>query len=255
VAIPIEHLTQDQPALITISPRATLQDAVALMIEHDFSQLPVVEDGKPCGNPASFVTSNSIARALRIFGTALQDLRVRDAIIGARTISIDEDLFSKMDDLLDAYAVLVVNPDGTLAGIVTNYDTTQYFRSRAEDMLLVEDIETTLKDHVRVAYGGNESDPIGPLQTAISALGSPVDTIRDDCRKAFRKFCHSKTIALDNNGILEVVDKSFAGTKGDKKFDDLTLSEYIQLARRSEAWAILGPVFGVLLCPPIGVNS
>lgn len=241
----IEHLTYEQPELVTISPNATLQDAVALMIEYDFSQLPIVEDGKPYGNPASFVTSTSIARALRYFGTPLRDLRVRDAIVPARTVSADEDLFSKIDDLLDAYAVLVLNPDGTIAGIITNYDTTQYFRSRAEDMLLVEDIETTLKDHVRIAFGGDESDSKGSLQTAINALSSFVDTIHDDCRKSFRRFCATKSIQIVDADIQEVVDKPFAGTKGDRKFDDLTLNEYIQLARKEEAWGVLGPQFGI----------
>lgn len=245
MAILIEHLTYGQPALVTISPSATLEDAVALMIEHDFSQLPIVEDGKPYGNPASFVTSPSIARALRYFGTPLKDLRVRDAVVPARTVSADEDLFSKMDDLLEAYAVLVLNPDGTIAGIVTNYDTTQYFRRRAEDMLLVEDIETTLKDHVRIAFGGDESDPNGPLQTAINALSSFVDNIHADCRKSFRRFCATREVAIVETDISEVVDKPFAGTKGDKKFDDLTLNEYIQLARKEDAWAILGPQFGL----------
>jgi CBS domain-containing protein len=245
MAILIEHLTYDQPELVTIAPNATLQEAVALMIEHDFSQLPIIEDGKPYGNPASFVTSTSIARALRYFGTPLKDLRVRDAIIPARTVSADEDLFSKMDDLLDAYAVLVLNPDGTIAGIVTNYDTTHYFRRRAEDMLLVEDIETTLKDHVRVVYGGDENDPEGPLQTAINALSSFVDNIQDDCRKSFRRFCAAKSIQVVDTDIREVVDKPFAGTKGDRKFDDLTLNEYIQLARKEAAWKVLGPQFGI----------
>lgn len=245
MAVPIENLTQDQPSLITISPNATLQEAVALMIENDFSQLPIVEDGKPYGSPASFVTSTSIARALRYFGTPLKDLRVRDATVPARTVSADEDLFSKMDDLLDAYAVLVLNSDGTIAGIVTNYDTTQYFRRRAEDMLLVEDIETTLKDHVRVAFGGDENNPEGALQTAINALGSFVDSIREDCLKAFRKFCGIRSIMLEETDIYEVVEKPFAATASDRKFDDLTLNEYIQLARKKEAWEVLGPHFGV----------
>jgi CBS domain-containing protein len=241
----IEQLTCDQPELITVSPYATLQEAVALMIEHDFSQLPIIEDGKPYGNPASFVTSTSIARALRYFGTPLKDLRVRDAVVPARTVSADEDLFSKMDDLLDAYAVLVLNPDGTIAGIVTNYDTTHYFRRRAEDMLLVEDIETTLKDHVRAAYGGDENDPDGPIQKAIDALSSFVDNIQDDCRKSFRRFCASKSIQVAEADVREIVDKPFAGTKGGRKFDDLTLNEYIQLARKEEAWKVLGPQFGI----------
>lgn len=244
MAVSISHLTYDQPALISISPNASLQEAVELMITHDFSQLPIVEDGKPYGNPATFVTSTSIARALRSLGTPLKDLRVRHATVAARTVSIDEDLFSKMDDLLDAYAVLVLHPDGSIAGIVTNYDTTQYFRRRAEDMLLVEDIETTLKDHVRSAFGGDENNPEGSLQMAINALSSFVDTIRDDCAKAFRKFCATKSISIDTQDIQEVVEKPF-GSRSDRKFDDLTLNEYIQLARSNEAWAVLGPYFGI----------
>src|SRR6185436_17589612 len=101
----IQDLLKNQPALVDVSPNALLSDAVSLMIKHDFSQLPVVEDGKPYGTPASFVTSNSVARALKYFGTNLKDLRVRDAIVPARTVASDEDLFSKMDDLLEAYAV------------------------------------------------------------------------------------------------------------------------------------------------------
>lgn len=245
MAAPIHQLLQDQTSLVTVSPDATLQQAVARMIENDFSQLPVVEDGKPVGNPASFVTSNSVARALRVFGTSLEHLRVRDALVPGRTLSADEDLFSKMDDLLDASAVLVLNQDGTIAGIITNYDTTQYFRRRAEDMLLVEDIETTLKDHIRIAYGGDEADPQGPLQTAINSLSGPMDSVREDCRRSFRKFCGQRDIPVTNEEVGEFIDSRFEQARGDRQFDDLTLNEYIQLARRDEAWKVLGPVFGV----------
>jgi CBS domain-containing protein len=245
MAVSIQHLTQDKPALVTISPGATIQEAIVQMLEHDFSQLPVEENGRPYGKPASFITSTSIARAIRMFGTSLGDLHVRDAVVPARTVLEDEDFFSKMDDLLDAYAVLVLKPDGTLAGIVTNYDTTQYFRRRAEDMLLVEDIETTLKDHVRIAYGGDETDPSGALRTAINALSTPNDSIRENCRKAFRSFCGRRGIQVTDAEVAECIDQRFATVKEGRSFDDLTLNEYIQLARRSEAWATLGPVFGI----------
>jgi CBS domain-containing protein len=236
---------QDQPSLVTISPGATLQEAVARMIENDFSQLPVVEGGRPYGSPATFITSTSIARALRVFGTTLEHLRVRDALVPARTLSADEDLFSKMDDLLDAYAVLVLKPDGTIAGIVTSYDTTQYFRSRAEEMLLVEDVETTLKDHIRIACGGDETDPDGPLQAAIDTLGGPMHSVRDKCRKSFRKFCGKRGVAVTEEEVVEYIDAKFEAGAGERRFDDLTLNEYIQLALRSDAWAVLGPVFGI----------
>lgn len=245
MAIPIANLIQDQQALITISPNTSLQEAVGLMIENDFSQLPILENGKPYGSPGSFVTGASIARAMRCFGTSIKDLQVRDATVPARTVAADEDLFSKMDDLLDSYAVLVLNPDGTIAGIVTNYDTTQYFRKRAEDMLLVEDIESTLKDHIRAAFATDESDGNDSLQSAINALSSFVDNIRDDCTKAFRKFCGTRGMEITDADVQMVVGKAFSITNSERTFDDLTLNEYIQLARKDEAWKTLGPVFSI----------
>ena len=249
MAVPIRLLMQDQPPLVTITPEATLQDAVARMLDHDFTQIPVVDgDGRPFGTVPSLVTSTSIARALLIFGTPLQSLRVRDAMVPARTLSADEDLFSKLDDLLNAYAVLVLNTDGTIAGIVTNYDTTRFFRRQSGDMLLVADVETTLKDHIRIAYGGDESDPEGPLQLAIDRLGSPMHSVREECRNAFRRFCRDRGVEATAQDVTDHVDRAFARSMGGKRFDKLTLADYIHLAARPEAWEVLGSAFSV----PVG---
>lgn len=244
MAVPIQNLMHDQPSLVAISPNASLREAIDLMIENDFSQLPVVEGGRPYGIPGNFVTSDSIVRALRYFGTKVNDLRVRDALVQARTVSVDEDLFSKIDDLLEAYAALVLSPDGTIAGIITNYDTTKYFRQRAEDMLLVEDIESTLKDYVRAAFGGDENDPEGAIQCAIDKLSNFVDSIRDTCLKNFKEFCASKAISVSDEDFKTVIGAPFASTS-DRTFDDLTLNEYIQLARQKVAWQVLGIHFGI----------
>jgi CBS domain-containing protein len=243
--VPIMHLVRDRPAPLTIVPDATLRDALLLMMEHDFTQLPVAVDNRPAEGGPSFVTTGSIARALLVFGGSLDTLRVRDALTPARTLAVDEDLFSRMDDLLESYAALLLTADGTIAGIVTSYDTTQYFRQRAEDMLLVEDVETTLKDHIRSAYGGDESDPLGPLQNAIDGLGGPMDSVKDACRKSFRKFCAQHSLTVEDTDLAEVVDGPFTRAKKPRTFDDLTLSDYISLARRPEAWAVLGPTLGV----------
>lgn len=245
MAVPILHLMRDRPAPIMILPDATLRDALLLMMEHDFSQLPVAVDNRPADGGPSFVTTGSIANALLVFGGSLQTLRVRDALTPARTLSADEDLFSRMDDLLESYAALVLAADGSVAGIITSYDTTQYFRQRAEDMLLVEDIETTLKDHIRSAYGGDESDPTGPLQSAIDGLGSPMDSVKDACRKSFKKFCAQRSVSIQEAELAEVVDGPFARARKPRTFDDLALSDYISLARRSEAWAVLEPTLGI----------
>jgi CBS domain-containing protein len=57
-----------------------------------------------------------------------------------------------MASLKNTYAVLIVNAEGSLIGIVTSYDTTEYFRRRVEDMMYVEDIESTLKDFIRAGF-------------------------------------------------------------------------------------------------------
>lgn len=246
MAAPIRLLMQDQPPLVTIQPDETLQEAVVRMMEHDISQLPVVDgEGKPFGNPATFVTSTSIVRAVRVFETTLEHLRVRDALVPARTLAVEEDLFSKMDDLLKAYAVLVLNPDRTIAGIVTSYDTTRYFRHRAEDMLLVEDVETTLKEHVRIAYGGDENDPGGPLQAAVNRLGSTMHSVRAECRKSFRRLCREHQIEATDTLVAEYVDSRFERSLRERRFDQLTLYDYIELALQEEAWAVLAEPYAV----------
>ncbi len=54
----------------------------------------------------------------------------------------------------------------------------------------MEDIETTLKDHIRSAYGGDEADPLGSLR-AINSLGGPMDSVRTDCKKSSASFAGS----------------------------------------------------------------
>jgi CBS domain-containing protein len=243
--IPIHHLIQDQSPLVFVSPGDNLEVVVGKMLEHDFSQLPVVENERPYGRPASFVTSSSVARALRIFGAPLHHLQVRDAVVSAPAVASDDDVFDRMDELLSASAVLVLRPDGTLGGIVTNYDTTQFFRRRAEDMLLVEDIETTLKDHIRSAYGGDEGDPDSPLRAAVNRLGTQTDSVRDACRKSFRKFCAVEKIAITEEKVSEVIERPFAPRSAERTFEDLSLFDYIELACRPEAWTKLEASLGV----------
>ena len=67
--------------------------------------------------------------------------------------TIDDDLFDILDRLKETNAVLVIEtyvPE--LVGIVTSYDTTEYFRNRTEDLMRVEDIELMVKEFIKTAY-------------------------------------------------------------------------------------------------------
>lgn len=240
----IEHLLNNKSPIISVTPTDSLEYAVSLMVEHDYTQLPVYENGQLI-KPAKFVTSHAITRATRIFNSGLNQLRVSDALVEARTVQIDDDLFSKMNDILLSEAVIVLNSHDEVQGILTNYDTTQYFRSRAEDLILIEDIETTLKDHLRSVLGGDEENPDSPLQQAINALSNPTDTIKEKCKNAFRRFCAQNQINPTQLETDYVIQIPFQNNRGTKKFSDLTLGDYINLALARETWDKLNPQFGI----------
>jgi CBS domain-containing protein len=132
-----------------------LLEALSRMIEHDFSQLPIVDDA---GKPNGMITPDSILRALNNFGVGLDQLLVGHARVKADIFRDDSDLFELLDRLRDTYAVLIVDGTGCLTGIVTNFDTAEYFRRRAEDMMLVEDVESLLKDYIQAAYKKSEDE-------------------------------------------------------------------------------------------------
>lgn len=108
------------------------------------------------------------------------ELRVSHAIAKVDTYSPDGGLFDLLDDLKNTYAVLIVNAEGTLIGIVTSYDTTEYFRRRAEDMMYVEDIESALKEFIRVAFNIVDDTDQQKLSEVIAEVAD------SDLRKRFQ---------------------------------------------------------------------
>ncbi len=134
----------------------TIDCALERMKEHDFSQLPVADpSGKASGHA---VTPESILDAIRYFKTTSATLVVADAIIPARKFRSDSDLLQALDDIERHSFVLVVDADDKLTGIVTTSDTTSHFRKYAEDLMIVQFIETTLKEAIQSLY---KDDPRG----------------------------------------------------------------------------------------------
>lgn len=74
----VQQLIESYQEPVTVSPGDPAQKALALMVEHDFSQLPVIdENNKPLG----IGSGDSIIRALNNFGIPLAELHVSHAIV------------------------------------------------------------------------------------------------------------------------------------------------------------------------------
>ena len=151
---PIEKLLRpDKP--ICVSREKTIREALQIMVANDFSQLPIVDSqGKLFG----IISEQSIVRKYRLVNgnTSLLDLTVDHCQVPAVVLQPSEDLFKALDLLKNVYAIVIVN-DGEPYGILTDYDTTHFFREIAGGLLLVEDIEVTLRKYIEAAFPEDNS--------------------------------------------------------------------------------------------------
>lgn len=156
---PVEMLLKaDKP--ICIRWDKTIQEALQLMVANDFSQLPIVDSQ---GKLSGIISEQSIVRKYRLINgnVPLLDLTVDHCQVPAVVLPPSEDLFKALDLLKNVYAIVIVD-NGEPCGILTDYDTTHFFREIAGGLLLVEDIEVTLRKYIEAAFPeGN------PMQAAL----------------------------------------------------------------------------------------
>ena len=242
----VQEIIKENPDLVTAKADESVQDALARMIEHDFSQLPIVdEDYQPDG----MVTPESILRALNNFGVGLDRLLVSHARIKADSFRDDSDLFELLDRLKDTYAVLIVDGQGCLKGIVTNYDSTEYFRRRAEDLMLVEDVETSLKDYIQAAYKDDEDEvdetKLTEAVQSITSSGKDQQNIFERALIHYLTLQNGSGVKPNREWLEQVLNKHYKFERQSKLFDDLTLDEYIKLLLRKEGWERYRPIFNL----------
>jgi CBS domain-containing protein len=232
---------------MTVYPDETVQCAIDKMIEHDYSQLPVVDkDGKPLG----MVTTDSILRALERFQTPIDALKVSHAKVKAPRYRPEDDLFDLLNGLRDTYAVLIVDADGVLRGIVTSYDTAEYFRSRAEDLMLIEDIENDLKEHIRMAFSDANGvvDEDGLTAAIVELEQAKGGEFSKRFRKGLGQYLKLQT-GRDPKLQTELVEQVLTGLSPDERtipgLDDLTLGDYVTLLLRKEKRGHFESIFGL----------
>jgi CBS domain-containing protein len=185
--------------------------ALAIMIEHDYSQLPVLDIQEDFELPNGMITYEGILRGLRNFKLQINELKVRDVMSDAKIYTVADDLFDILDTLKNTNAVLImsdVHPQ--LVGIVTSYDTTEYFRNRTEDLMRVEDVEVTVKDIIREAY-----------------LSENGDLDEENLTRGIKLVSHR------------------GKSEKPKTFDELSMAEYINLLTLPATWDFFNSIFNL----------
>lgn len=201
----VEEFYSGKSPVISVRYGDSLKDAVKLMLRHDYSQLPVVDSEN---RPVGFISSDSILKALNNYGVGLDGLQIKHVLLKKpQTFSQNNDLLDLFEDMDDPFTCIIDEED-RLVQIVTTFDLTDYFRRRAGDIILVENIESTLKEYVQLAFA-SKSDGESRLNKAIQVLINPNLALRENFTKAMR-FYLGKTQQNGGNRIDEnVLDRAF----------------------------------------------
>ncbi len=119
--------------------------------------------------------------------------------------------------------------DRLVIGIVTSFDATSFFRKRAEDIILVEEIESTIKDYITLYFRGNIGEKgQTQLQAAIDAIMPSHNKLKEPFKQAVRYYQSivGVEVQLNEDAAQEAFTKYLHKDKS-PSFDDLSLSYYI----------------------------
>jgi CBS domain-containing protein len=212
----VQQIIEGKGMPICVTRDDAVSAALSLMVEHDFSQLPVIKKYEEFDVPEGMITYEGILRGVRNFNAKIDDLKVRDVMVSAPIHRIEDDMFDILDRLKDTNAVLIITdftgvPD--LVGIVTSYDASEYFRKHTEDLMRVEDIELMLKEFIKLPYTNENYE---------------LDLAR-----------------LNEVSAKAASNRESTPTDRVKTFDELTLSEYISMLMMRDYWPAYEKIFNV----------
>jgi len=133
-------------APISINRDADLQRAITLMLMHDFSQLPVMQNDREVDGIISW---RSIITAQAVDSSKPSVVRdCLDKKVGI--VNYDARLFDAVKTVMDQGVVLVRGQDSKISGLVTVTDIGEQFIALAEPFLILEQIE----NHIRAWLDG-----------------------------------------------------------------------------------------------------
>jgi CBS domain-containing protein len=203
--IPVSILMAQDP--ITVTPETGIRAIAATMLDRDISGLPVVDEGKVVG----IVTKRDVVRSAYVQGlSARVDEIMEDAVTVNRYHSLDHviDTIKGKNDKL-----IVVNDNGSLAGIITESNLA-FYEYQDERMNLPRKDVT----HLRKEEPGGQKRfryVVEVSAVAEDIMSRPVITVRPDA-----SLQDAVGLMLENqiNSLVVVEDD---GIRGMLKRDDI----------------------------------
>lgn len=146
---------------LCIQPAMAVKDALRLMVENRYSQLPVLEDGEVLGAFSFWSLAEHMVHHPNV---AVDDLVVDDVIQKLPSVTVEDSLHSLLKLVEDAEAVFLVSPRGIQA-VITAWDVLDYFYKVAKPYVLLWEIELALRD--AITYGAPDERLAQTIERAI----------------------------------------------------------------------------------------
>ena len=124
----------------SVKPDSTLTEVATIMLEKDFSQLPVMPTEREVKGVVSW---HSIGARLALGQAATL---AREAMDGVVEVGLEDSIFSALPKLVDHGYVLVRGPENKIVGIVTASDLNLQFQQLSEPFLLLSEIENRIRN-------------------------------------------------------------------------------------------------------------
>jgi CBS domain-containing protein len=242
-----QELLEGRGVPTTVTAETSVTEAVQLMLDHDFSQLPVVDaENRALG----LLSMDSLTRASRYFDLPISALRVSHAFDEhPSTYRLDDDLSDLLDDLGSRFAVLILDGHGVLKGILTTYDAMAYFRRHTEDIVWAKDAEVNLKEILRTSFLSED----GELNA--DAVASAIDAITPSQKALLKNFKQAIRALVSHVGLGDqvfdpgLIEQAFSEHLEDKakprQFDQLDLNGYIEMFLHRDRWSTFSRFVGL----------
>lgn len=150
----INRIIPQEQSVLTISPTCRVREAVALMQRHNYSQIPVVENGEVLGVFSFRSFAQEAANATLDDWTkqrcAPGDLRVDEFLERFEFARVTEEM-SRVFDAMDRDNGILIGTPERLVGILTPMDFLRYLYQVASPFVMVSEIELALRALIRIA--------------------------------------------------------------------------------------------------------
>lgn len=152
-----------------VTPTASIQEVITLLLQNDFSQIPVMTTPREV---KGVVTWREIGSRLAL---GQRPQLASEAMESPHLINIDDSIFSALPIISRSGYVLVQQQDRVVTGIVTGTDIADQFHLLTEPFLLLGEIENTLR---RLIASRFSSEDLLALPTS-NGSGRPTNKVAD----------------------------------------------------------------------------